>query len=165
MIISSPAFASNQPIPPEYAYSDEQKHPVNPPLTFYNIPPGTKSLSLVMDDPDAKGGTFVHWLLWNLSPKKLSIQKGECMRLKHCGLNGYNKTGYAGPNPPLQEEHRYFFRLYALNVKLDLKIGSIHEDLNLAMGGHILEQTNIFGVFKKPVTNYEAKKYAPKIFK
>ncbi len=153
MTISSPEFGSNQPIPAKYSEQADNKKSINPPLNFSNIPENAKSLCLIVDDPDAPGGTFVHWLLWNINPNKTEILEGECKNLKPSGLNGYKKVGYSGPNPPNQEEHRYFFRLYALDTKLSLKNGSTHEDLNLAMGGHILAETNFFGVYKKPNPN------------
>ena len=151
MNIFSPAFGQNQPIPAKYTCDGEN---VSPPLVFAAVPPGTKSISLIMDDPDASRGTFIHWLAWNFPPATWGVEEaawdnpldGKIVS----GRNGFNERGYGGPCPPPGEQHRYFFRLYALDIILDLAAGATHEALNMAMGGHIIAETEFFAVYRRP---------------
>jgi Raf kinase inhibitor-like YbhB/YbcL family protein len=146
MNVSSPAFDHNQPIPPRFTCDGEN---ISPPLEFSEVPDKAKSLALVMDDPDAPGGTFVHWLVWNIRPEAGEISEASDDTAILSGTNSLEQVGYGGPCPPEGQEHRYFFRLYALDTVLDLPSGSTHEQLNKAMGGHILSQADFFGVYRR----------------
>jgi len=147
--ITSPAFKNNSPIPMKYS-CEGAGGGVNPPLTFSGVPPAAKSLALIMEDPDVPknlvpSGVFDHWLLWDLAVTTKGIGEGE---RKTEGLNGMGKAGYIGPCPP-DREHRYFFKLYALDTTLKgQKIGS-KADLIASMQGHILEQAELVGTYNK----------------
>ena len=138
------AFKNNDKIPKKYTCEGED---LSPPLQFSDIPQGTVSLSLVVDDPDAPSGTFDHWITWNLPPTKAELKEGE--KGPHQGTNGFGKTGYRGPCPPRGKPHRYFFKLYALDIKVNLSEGSSKEDLEEAMEGHILAETHLIGLYQR----------------
>jgi Raf kinase inhibitor-like YbhB/YbcL family protein len=149
MTIASPNFDPGSEMPSKYTCdAPDGKGGVNPELSFTNIPPGTQSLALIMDDPDAGAGTFVHWLVWNLPPDTEALAENAVLPGAQEGLNSASKVGYYGPCPP-KGAHRYFFRLYALDAKLDLPQGATHEQLNLAMGGHIILQVDFMATYKR----------------
>src|SRR5438105_3192169 len=113
LTIGSPAFEPNGMIPAKYTCQGEN---VNPGITIENIPSGTKSLALIVDDPDAPNGVFTHWVVWNIRPVEMLIENtvpGEE------GRNSFGKTRYQGPCPP-SGTHRYFFKVYALDTLLDI---------------------------------------------
>lgn len=140
--LMSPVFEDGEVIPEKYTCEGEDK---NPPLKIAEIPEGTKTLALIVDDPDAPVGTFVHWVVWNIEPaeeiKEDSVpgQQGE---------NNFGKVQYGGPCPP-SGEHRYFFKLYALDAELELPQGSTKDDLKRAMEKHIIEQATLMGRFSR----------------
>jgi Raf kinase inhibitor-like YbhB/YbcL family protein len=150
--LSSSAFTENSSIPSKYT-CDEIQMP--PPLTFSGTPDGTKSLTLIMEDPDVPkqlrpSGVFVHWVIYNIPADKTSIREGE--RTGTPGKNGAGNNEYAGPCPPAEyepSEHRYFFTLYALDSELALSAGATKEEVLSAMQGHILAQTQLMGKYKK----------------
>lgn len=144
MHIDSPVFEHHQPIPTKYTCEGED---VSPPLTISDIPPGTKSLALIMDDPDAPRGTFDHWIVWNLPSDTAKLDEG--IKLPKQGINGFGKKGYGGPCPPPGKPHRYFFKLYALDTFVNLSEGSKKKDLEEAMEGHILGKAELVGTFKR----------------
>lgn len=144
MEISSPAFEESQPIPSHYTCEGED---VSPPLLFHDIPDGTKSLALIVDDPDAPMGTFDHWIAWNLSPDQTSLQEGADVPIE--GINDFRETRYRGPCPPPGAPHRYFFKVYALDDTLDLPAGITKEQLIEAMEGHILGQAELIGTYQR----------------
>ena len=145
--ITSPAFTEGASIPSKYTC--DAQTPPNPPLQFTGVPNTAKSLVLIMYDPDVPKtlrptGEFDHWLVWDIAPDSKGIKEGENNR----GLNGGGKTGYVGPCPP-DREHRYFFRLYALDIKLgNAKIAN-RKDLEDAMKGHIIDQGELMGRYEK----------------
>jgi Raf kinase inhibitor-like YbhB/YbcL family protein len=144
--ITSPAFAANAAIPSKYTCDGQN---INPPLTFAGIPAKTQSLVLIMDDPDVPknlmpSGVFDHWLIWDLQADSKGV--AEAAPESKRGLNGQGQ-GYTGPCPP-DREHRYFFKLYALDTKLTAKIGN-KQDLESAMKGHILEQAELIGRYAR----------------
>ena len=111
------------------------------------MPKNAKSLALVMDDPDAPMGIFVHWVVWDIPPNTKEIRKGtepDGMQ----GKTGFGRVGYGGPCPP-SGTHRYFFKLYALDIKLDLPNGSSKKDLEKAMQGHTIEQAELIGNYQR----------------
>ena len=138
----STVFSHNGHIPPEYTCEGKN---INPPLKVENIPDGTKTLALIVEDPDAPGGVFDHWVLWNISPNEAIA---EASKVGINGTNGFGKTGYGGPCPP-SGVHRYFFRVFALNDELDLTAGSKKEELLDAMKGHVLGSAELMGVYQK----------------
>jgi len=142
--MTSPAFVYNGTIPSEYTCTGND---VNPQLNISNLPTGTKSLALIMDDPDAPAGTWVHWVMWNIDPKTTTIGKNSVPTGAVQGYNSWSKTSYGGPCPP-SGTHRYFFKLYALDTTLSLTSGG-SSDLVSAMGSHILKQVSLIGKFSK----------------
>jgi len=144
MEISSPAFEQSQPIPQKYTCEGEN---VSPPLSFEGIPKGTKSLALIVDDPDAPSGTFDHWIAWNLSPQSTVLSEGASAPSN--GKNHYGVLEYRGPCPPPGKPHRYFFKVYALDSVLDLPEGSSKAQLEQSMQGHILSQAQLMGTYKR----------------
>ncbi|MDO8583128.1 MAG: YbhB/YbcL family Raf kinase inhibitor-like protein [bacterium] len=137
MKITSHAFGNNSKIPSKYTCVGEN---INPPLEFFDIPGNTKSLVLIMDDPDAPMGTFIHWVLYNIDPKEKEIKENSIPKSSIQGLNSMNKSEYAGPCPP-SGTHRYFFKLYALD--------SILEQFPEKMGEHIISQAELIGLYSK----------------
>ena len=138
----STVFSQNGHIPPRYTCEGEN---INPPLKAENIPEGTKTLALIVEDPDAPRGTFDHWIVWNISPNE-AIAEGKGPGIN--GTNGFGKTGYGGPCPP-SGVHRYFFRVFALDDELDLPAGSKKADLLDAMKGHVLATAELMGFYQK----------------
>jgi hypothetical protein len=110
-----------------------------------DIPENTKRLALIVDDPDAPAGTWVHWVVFNI-PKTDVIEEGEVPGKQ--GINDFGKLQYGGPCPP-SGTHRYFFKLYALDEKLDLKEGCHKKDLLKAMEGHIIEEAELIGLYQR----------------
>lgn len=144
MEISSPAFAHHQSIPRKYTCEGED---VSPPLLFKDVPKGTKSLVLIVDDPDAPGKTFDHWLVWNLASDMHAL--AEKAQVSHQGKNHFGKVKYGGPCPPKGSTHRYFFKLYALDTLLELPDGSSKKQLEESIEGHILAKSELVGTFQR----------------
>ena len=142
MKIASPAFAHNAMIPQKYTCQGED---ISPPLTLSDIPEGTISLTLINDDPDAPMGTWSHWIIWNIKPTR-EIQENSAPGTQ--GQNSWGRNDYGGPCPP-SGTHRYFFKLYALDSELELQEGATKAELEAAMDGHILEQAELIGLYKK----------------
>ena len=143
MKIYSPAFNNNGYIPKKYTCDGID---ISPPLNFSGIPNGTVSLALVMKDPDAPHGTFIHWLIWNIPPDATGFLEGENIPYPE-GRNGFNIIGYGGPCPPKGSTHHYFFILYALDTTIDLNEGANVEELEKAMSGHIIEEAELVGLY------------------
>ena len=144
MKLSSPAFENNAMIPAEYTCDGQD---ISPPLLISGMSSKAKSLALVMDDPDAPGGTFTHWVVWNIPPEKTEFVKGEDVIYPQ-GKTGFGVTGYGGPCPP-SGVHRYIFKLYAINSMLDLQEGAPKKDLERAMTGKIIDQTTLVGKYSR----------------
>ncbi len=145
---SSPAFGHGQPIPAVYTCKGRD---ISPPLTWSDLPQGTKSLALIMDDPDAPIGTWVHWVIYNIPSTRTGLEEAipSEERLADGSLQGKNswrRIGYGGPCPP-SGTHRYYFRLYALDSMLSLAPGATKEQLLQAMQGHILTEAEWMGTF------------------
>jgi len=150
MKIKSLAFQEGGKIPRKYTCDDKD---VSPPLFWDDIPEDTKSLALICDDPDAPLGTWVHWVIYNLDPtiKELPENVPTNEILDNGGIQGRNdfrRTGYGGPCPP-GGIHRYYFKLYALNIKLDLGPGLTKSELLRAMEGHILDECQLMGKYSR----------------
>lgn len=152
--LTSSAFANGQPIPREYTCEGED---TSPPLEWDGLPAGTRSLVLIVDDPDAPDPaapklTWVHWVLYNLPPRPGSIPRAvppeELPPETRDGLNDWQRSGYGGPCPPIGR-HRYFHKLYALDVQLP-DLGTPTKVLvERAMAGHILESTELMGTYQR----------------
>ena len=145
MIITSPAFKQNEVIPKQYSCDGED---VNPPLTIVNIPNNAKSLVLIVDDPDAPAGVWTHWLVWNIDPKTTEIKENSTSVNAVVGKNDFGKLEYGGPCPP-GGTHRYFFKVYALDMVLDLPQGANRSQLNQAMESHIINKRELMGTYSK----------------
>lgn len=143
--ISSPVFENNGYIPAKYTCDGRD---INPSLLIENVPANSKSLALIVDDPDAPRGTWVHWVLWNIDSKTKQIKENSIPVGAKQGLNDFRKHTYGGPCPP-SGTHRYFFKLYALDTLLNLDSNATKANLEDAMKGHIIEQTQIIGLYKR----------------
>jgi Raf kinase inhibitor-like YbhB/YbcL family protein len=144
--IDSPVFENEEMIPSQYTCEGDD---INPPLTIGDIPEGTKSLAVIMEDPDAPNGTFDHWLAWNIP---VAAKIDENSKPGVAGKNGFGKTGYGGPCPPTGT-HRYFFRVYALDAELDLKEGAEKKLLLEEIDNHLLAMGEIMAKYEKKNNN------------
>lgn len=144
MKILSPAFENNGVIPSEYTCDGSD---ISPSLTISEVPKEAKSLAIIMDDPDAPMGTFTHWIVWNIPPQKTQFAKGEKILFPQ-GKTSFGAKYYGGPCPP-SGTHRYFFKIYALDLVLNLKEGSSKADLERAMKEHILAETSLMGKYSR----------------
>lgn len=149
--ITSPAFAEGQPIPDQYTCAGLD---VSPPLAWTNAPAGTKSFALIADDPDAPMGTWVHWVIYDLPPTATALAEGTPQSSQlpdgsKQGINDFRRTGYGGPCPPPGKPHRYFFEIYALDTKLNLKAGATKRELLKAMNRHVLAEGQLMGTFQR----------------
>jgi len=145
MTISSPAFKQNGFIPAKYTCDGVD---VSPPLTITNVPTGARSLALIVDDPDAPAGAWVHWVIWNIDPATSGIAENSAPQGAVQGMNDFRKGSYGGPCPP-SGTHRYFFKLYALDKTLALGPNTTKMVLQNAMEGHVLSQDMFIGLYKK----------------
>ena len=142
MKITSPAFGHNQLIPKKYTCQGEDSNPL---LKISDIPEGTETLALIVDDPDAPGKTWVHWVLYNIEPAN-QIEEDSVPGQQ--GLNDFGRLDYGGPCPP-SGTHRYFFKLYALDIELVVSEGLRKRDIEEAMSNHILAKAELMGLYKK----------------
>lgn len=147
MLITSPAFQEGQTIPIKYTCDDGGDN-LNPPLAFANTPAQAKSLALIMDDPDSPGGVFNHWLLWNIDPLTTQIAEGSTPSGSVVGTTSFGDQGYGGPCPGIGQ-HRYQFKIYALDTTLDLPESATQADLEPALKGHILGSGKLTGVYMR----------------
>lgn len=146
LTLQSAAFNSGEEIPKKYGYKYEN---CSIPLKIAGVPTDTKSLALVMDDPDAMGAVgkvWVHWVIWNIDPTLTDISEGSSPSGSIEGKTDFGEIGYGGPAPP-DKRHTYVFKLYALKTKLDLPKGSSKNELEKAMNGQIISQTSLKGTF------------------
>lgn len=143
-LISS-VFENNQLIPQKYTCDGED---VSPPLKISDVPDAARSLVLIVDDPDAPSGDWVHWTVWNIDPKTTEVAENSVPDDGIEGLTDFGKSGWGGPCPP-SGTHHYQFKLYALDSTLNLSSSSKKVDIEEAMEGHILDQTLLVGLFKR----------------
>ncbi|HSX29405.1 MAG TPA: YbhB/YbcL family Raf kinase inhibitor-like protein [Candidatus Saccharimonadales bacterium] len=148
MQITSSAIQASGQVLPDYTCDGEN---VSPPLTFSEIPEGTKSLVLILEDPDAPNGLFTHWLLYDMSPATLQLMQDQPPLTGKSGTNDFGKQGYGGPCPPTGS-HRYYFRLYALDAVLDLPAGAGRSTLASAMAGHEIATAELMGAYARTAT-------------
>src|SRR5713101_10130530 len=145
--ISSPAFSAGEAIPRKFTCDGPD---VSPRLKWNEPPAKTKSFALIMDDPDAPAGTWVHWVLYSLPAGTTELPEGVEKQEQLAngaiqGRNDFRRIGYGGPCPPPGTPHRYYFKLYALDTKLNLKAGATKPELELAIKSHILGETELMG--------------------
>ncbi len=145
MKISSPTFQNNSAIPKKYTCDGEN---TNPPLEISEVPVKAQSLVLIVDDPDAPSGTWVHWVIWNIDPKTTRIEENSVSIKAVEGTTSFGRTSYGGPCPP-SGTHRYFFKLYALDTKLDLSPSDKKDQLEEAMKNHTLDYAEIIGLYSR----------------
>jgi hypothetical protein len=143
-IISS-EFKNNEKIPSNYTCEGED---VNPPLEFVDVPEDAKSLALIVDDPDAPGKTWVHWVVFNIPPETEEIDEDTVPDDAILGRTDFGNKSYGGPCPP-SGTHRYFFKLYALDAMLDLDSGASKQEVLDAMNGRIIEKAELVGIFAR----------------
>jgi Raf kinase inhibitor-like YbhB/YbcL family protein len=143
--LSSPAFQHDGTIPSKYTCDGSD---INPPLKIENVPQTAKSLALIVDDPDAPAGTWVHWVLWNISPSTRDLKENSVPQGADQGLNDFRKRSYGGPCPP-SGTHRYFFKVYALDTMLSLGVNTTKSDLEKAMKGRIIAQGELIGLYNR----------------
>lgn len=144
LTLSSPAFRHEGTVPVTFTCDGDD---VPPPLSWSGTPNGTRSFALVLDDPDAPGGTFTHWLLYDIPPHPTELPAtpvGKTLR------NSFGRSGYGGPCPPRGHgAHRYFFTLYALDVPTLSVRGKSRDDLEKAMQGHVLATARLMGRYER----------------
>lgn len=145
MELKSPAFKDSQYIPAKYTCDGDN---VNPPLEFFNVPEGTASLILFVNDPDAPGGDWVHWLVWNIKPETKEIKKNSVPEGATEGQNSFGKTGYGGPCPP-SGTHVYIFKLYAIDIVLPADLELEKRDIKKMAEGHVLAKAMLKGFYER----------------
>lgn len=146
MKISSPNFSNNEFIPVDFTCDGKD---INPEIHINEIPENALSLVLIVDDPDAPMGVWTHWTVWNIAPQTKIIKQGSLPEGAVEGITSFGKTGWGGPCPPQGKPHRYFFKIFALDKKLDLSSSAFRNDLEKAMEGHILDKAEFFGLYKR----------------
>lgn len=145
MELTSSAFADGEPIPPRHSCEGED---LSPPLAWTDVPEGTSSLALVVDDPDAPRGTFTHWLAWGLDPAAGGLREGEAAPLE--GRNDFGEAGYRGPCPPPGHgPHRYFFRLHALEEDVELEPGADKAEVERALSERSVAVAELTGIYER----------------
>lgn len=146
--VKTTAFSEGGTIPKKYTCDGSD---LSPALTWVGAPAGAQSLALIADDPDAPIGTWTHWIVWDIPPEAAlseGVAKVESLSDgTRQGRNDFKRIGYGGPCPPPGKPHRYFFRLYALDTKLDVKPAASRKELEHAMKGHVLGQTGLMGKY------------------
>jgi len=150
MFLASASFAAGESIPARYSLYGEN---ISPDLTWDRVPEGTRSFALVCRDPDAPGGTFYHWVVFNMPEDERGLPEGmgREARLPLGGMqgrNGFRRIGYDGPKPP-GGTHRYYFDLYALDARPALDQSATAERLLAAVKGHVLAQASLMGTYTK----------------
>ncbi|MCX6739757.1 MAG: YbhB/YbcL family Raf kinase inhibitor-like protein [Candidatus Parcubacteria bacterium] len=145
MKLTSPAFTHNANLPSKYTCDGQG---INPPLEIAEVPANTQSLVLISDDPDAPMGTYTHWLVWNIDPQTTEIKENSVPEGANLGKTSAGKTGYVAPCPPTGT-HRYLFKIYALDIKLDLTPNAGKDNLEKAIQGHILDSAEIIGIYQR----------------
>jgi len=142
--LTSSAFTEGGPIPREHTCDGKD---VAPPLGWSGAPAGVQTFALIADDPDAPGGVWVHWVLYNLPGTAAALP--QSLTEAEQGRNDFKRTGYGGPCPPPGKPHRYVFKLYALDGRLALRPGATKADVERAMQGHILGTAQLIGVYAR----------------
>jgi Raf kinase inhibitor-like YbhB/YbcL family protein len=143
--LTSPAFEHRGEVPRRYTCEGDD---LSPPLRWSGVPDGTASLALIVDDPDAPSGTFVHWVAWGINPAAGGLEEGESAPNE--GTGSFRDIGYRGPCPPPGHgPHRYFFRLHALDSAVELASGASRDQLEAAIDGHVLETAELLATYER----------------
>src|SRR5438445_13362 len=145
MTITSTAVGADQHILPQYTCDGRN---INPPLTFSEVPVEAKSLALILDDPDAPGGTFTHWTLYDMSAAALQILENSQPPSGRSGQNSFGETGYGGPCPP-SGTHHYHFKLLALDNTIDLAAGVTISELRRAIEVHVIDSAELVALYAR----------------
>jgi Raf kinase inhibitor-like YbhB/YbcL family protein len=144
MKVTSSAFQEGADIPSKFTFDGAD---MSPPLHIADIPSEAKSLALIVDDPDAPGGLFTHWMVWNIPPQTSAVGEGSAPKGVQ-GTNDFGKSGYGGPCPP-SGTHRYYFKLFALDRELDLPFGAKRSQVDGALKGHVIAQGELMGRYSR----------------
>jgi Raf kinase inhibitor-like YbhB/YbcL family protein len=144
MKVTSSAFQEGANIPSKFSCDGANS---SPPLQISDVPSEAKSLVLIVDDPDAPSGLFTHWAVWNISPQTSAVAEGSTPKGVQ-GTNDFGKSGYGGPCPP-SGTHRYYFKIFALDRKLDLPFGAKRGQLDAAIKSHVIAQGELMGRYSK----------------
>jgi hypothetical protein len=142
--LTSSAFTEGGPIPLEHTCDGKD---VAPPLAWSGAPAGVETFALIADDPDAPGGVWVHWVLFNLPGTAVALPESKPEAEQ--GRNDFKRIGYGGPCPPPGRPHRYVFKLYALHGRLPLRAGATKADVERAMQGHVLGTAQLIGIYAR----------------
>ncbi len=147
--ITSAAFKEGTPIPKKYTCDDKD---ISPPLSWTGVPKEAKSLTLIVDDPDALLSDWVHWVLFDMEPTLKGLPEGIIKEISTTGVgvqgvSDFGKIGYGGPCPPEGKTHHYYFRLYALDTRLSIQPGITRSEVDDAMKGHILATGQLIGTY------------------
>jgi Raf kinase inhibitor-like YbhB/YbcL family protein len=143
--ITSPVFSPGGTIPKMYTCDGSN---ISPPLQISHVPAKTRSFVLIVDDIDTPQGTFVHWLVWNIAADTQVIAQNSVPPGSYIGRNGFGTTGYGGPCPP-NGQHRYVFRLYALDTEVVIAAGAQKQQVIDAMNTHVITETEYTGVYQR----------------
>jgi hypothetical protein len=151
LTVISAAFAMGAAIPAKFTCQGQD---LSPPISWTSAPTGTQGIAVLADDPDAPVGDWVHWVLFNLPPETTSLPEGvpATARLPSGavqGMNDFRRLGYGGPCPPPGKPHRYYFKVFALDTKLNLGSNATKADLLKAMKGHVLAKGELVGTFRR----------------
>lgn len=139
------AFSDHTLIPGRYSYEGVN---ISPPLEWSGIPEDAKELAMLCEDPDAPSGTFIHWVVTNISPSTTGVAEGALPEDAVPGRNGFGELGWGGPRPPVGDDpHRYFFRLYAADRPLELREGATAEQVHAALDNHMIARGTVVGLF------------------
>lgn len=144
--LTSSAIEPGQPIPRRFTADGED---LSPPLAWSAVPPQTRSLAILCDDPDAPRGDWVHWVLYNLPGGVQHLEEGKVPAEAVAGINDFRKPGYNGPSPPAGKPHRYVFHLFALDTTLGLPAGASKAQLLQAIDGHVLGQGELTATYQR----------------
>jgi hypothetical protein len=149
--LQSTAFSNGGEIPRRFTCEGAD---LSPALSWDAVPAGAQSLALIADDPDAPVGTWTHWLIWNIPAHATALPEGVAKTGSldngaRQGVNDFRRIGYGGPCPPPGKPHRYFFKLYALDARLDVKPGAGRGELEAAMKGHVLSHAEFMGMYRR----------------
>lgn len=147
--LKTAAFSDGSEIPKKYTCDGAD---ISPTLNWKDAPAGTKSFAFIADDPDAPAGTWTHWIIWNIPATATALPEGvakveELSDGARQGRNDFHRIGYGGPCPPPGKPHRYFFKLFALDTALDIQPGAGRKELERAIKGHVLSQTELKGKY------------------
>src|SRR3990167_2809474 len=145
MTLTSPAFKGNEQIPSKYTCDGAD---ISPPLFIADVPAQAKSLGLIVDDPDAPSGRFIHWTAWNIPPDTSEMGEDDLPEGAVEGGTGFGEPGYGGPCPP-DREHRYFFKLCAMDSLINLSAGATVDMLENAIEHHVLAEAELMGRYEK----------------